>query len=97
MLCEDGGGGAAQRGPESGGAKGPERSLRRLNVSILLAVVMVPWLRARVRAHQTQHFKREEHTVCLLHLCKADKCVRACVCVCVCPYVYTLHHVLRED
>ena len=87
------GGGAAQRGPESGGAKGPERSLRRLNVSILLAVVMVPWLRARVRAHQTQHFKREEHTVCLLHLCKADKCVRACVCVCVCAHTY-IHYIM---
>ena len=67
-------------------------------MSILLTVVMVPWLHARVKAHQTQHFKWEELTLCLLHLCKAEiLSVRVCVCVCVYPYVHKLHHVLRED
>ena len=65
--------------------RGTQRSFRRINVSILLMVVMVPWLRACVKMHQTQHFKCEELTVCLLHLCKADK---LCVCVCMPAHTY---------
>lgn len=87
-------GGGHKEGQKVGVQRGTERSLGRLNVSILLTVVMVPRLCARVRAHQTQHFKCEERTVCLSHLRKADKCV----CVCVCPHDthYIMCHVKTE-